>query len=231
MPLVTFTNPKGGSSKTTSAMLLAMCLAHRGQDVAIIDTDPNAPLLRFAKRREERGAGQVEGLNFYKATSETIFDVIDPLSQAANWVIVDTEGTANMTVANALTRTDLAIIPINASRLDVDQGAKAVRMVQTQSKGLRRDIPYRLLFSRTDPTIRGRIERSISVDIEKSALPLFDTQIIRRAAFAAIFEFSQTLWELDPKKVSGVPMAIENAEAFTNSVINVVVAALEGVEQ
>ena len=44
MFVITFANPKGGSGKTTSAMLLAEQIALSGGRVAILDLDPNANL-------------------------------------------------------------------------------------------------------------------------------------------------------------------------------------------
>jgi len=41
MPVISFANPKGGTGKSTSALILALELAHRGGKVALIDCDPN----------------------------------------------------------------------------------------------------------------------------------------------------------------------------------------------
>ena len=40
MPTIPFVSPKGGTGKSTSALLLATCLA-KLYDVTIIDADPN----------------------------------------------------------------------------------------------------------------------------------------------------------------------------------------------
>ena len=55
MFVITFANPKGGSGKTTSAMLLAEQIALSGGRVAILDLDPNANILAWARGREEAG--------------------------------------------------------------------------------------------------------------------------------------------------------------------------------
>ncbi len=41
MPVIAFANPKGGSGKSTSALLLATELAVKGASVTIIDADPS----------------------------------------------------------------------------------------------------------------------------------------------------------------------------------------------
>ena len=48
MPIVAFVSPKGGAGKTTAALLLALGLAEQGRRVAMIDSDPNKPLLHWA---------------------------------------------------------------------------------------------------------------------------------------------------------------------------------------
>ena len=47
MYVITFANPKGGSGKTTSAMLLAEQIAISGGRVSILDLDPNANILAW----------------------------------------------------------------------------------------------------------------------------------------------------------------------------------------
>lgn len=53
MYVITFANPKGGSGKTTSAMLLAEQIALSGGRVAILDLDPNANILGWARGRRQ----------------------------------------------------------------------------------------------------------------------------------------------------------------------------------
>lgn len=226
MPLITFTNPKGGSSKTTSAFLLATCLAQRGEQVALVDSDPNAPLLRFERLRSQQ---PVPNLTFHRANSDSMYDVLDPLLEQKDWVIVDTEGTANMAVGMALNRSDLAIIPISMSRLDIDQAAKAIKLVQTQAKGLKRPIPCRILYTRVNAAMASASERRIRKDVDGSGIGAFHVKIVHRAAYTGMFEHNLTLWEMEAK-VSGLPNAIENAASFTDEVVATILASLEGVK-
>ena len=47
MPVISFANSKGGSGKTTSALLLACELAN-AKPVTLIDADPRQPISRWA---------------------------------------------------------------------------------------------------------------------------------------------------------------------------------------
>ena len=76
MPTIVFSSPKGGSSKTTSALILATELAGQGATVTVIDADPNRPIARWSKRttKPPKGIRVVEGV-----TENTIIDVIERL--------------------------------------------------------------------------------------------------------------------------------------------------------
>ena len=57
MPNVVFISPKGGAGKTTAAVSLALAAAERGQRVAMIDSDPNKPLVHWADLIAQAAAG------------------------------------------------------------------------------------------------------------------------------------------------------------------------------
>ena len=55
MPVISFANPKGGTGKSTSALILALELAHRGGKVALVDCDPNQTTAGWAAARDVNG--------------------------------------------------------------------------------------------------------------------------------------------------------------------------------
>lgn len=52
MDIITITNLKGGSAKTTSTAYLAHALAHQGLSVLVIDADPQGSALRWSELAE-----------------------------------------------------------------------------------------------------------------------------------------------------------------------------------
>ena len=48
--MIAVSNPKGGSGKSTTTLVLATHLAHLGASVCIIDADPNRPILDWKTR-------------------------------------------------------------------------------------------------------------------------------------------------------------------------------------
>ena len=114
MPTIVFASPKGGAGKSTSAVVLACELARKGAAVTIIDADPNRPVSAWARR-----PGKPEALTVVAdVTEETVIDEIEGAAARVPFVIVDLEGTASMTVAYAISRADMVVIPSQGSQLD-----------------------------------------------------------------------------------------------------------------
>ena len=215
MPIVVFASPKGGAGKSTSAIVLATELAQKGAAVTVLDADPNHPVSQWAKR-----PGCPETLTVIGDISEeTIIDTIEDASTKTAFVVVDLEGTASMTVAYAVSRADLVVIPVQGSQLDAAEAAKAIRLIRQQEKAFGRRIPYAVLFTRTSTAIKPRTFQHIRSEFSDHGVPAFQTQMHERDAFRAIFSFGGTLESLDSTQVSNVEAAVSNARAFAGEVI------------
>jgi chromosome partitioning protein len=73
MPVISFISTKGGAGKTTAAAILASVLADNGASVALLDIDPNQPLMKWS-------SGDKLPVNlevFGSITDENIIDKIE----------------------------------------------------------------------------------------------------------------------------------------------------------
>jgi len=215
MPTIVFASPKGGAGKSTSAVVLACELARRGAAVTIIDADPNRPVSAWARR-----PGRPEGLEVIAdVTEESVIDAIEGAATRVPFVIVDLEGTASLTVAYAISRADLVVIPSQGSQLDAAEAAKAVRLIRQQEKAFARRIPHAVLFTRTSAAIKPRTLQHIRGEFEAHGVPALETQMNEREAFRAIFSFGGTIDSLNAGQVGGLDGAVKNARAFAAEVV------------
>lgn len=222
MPTIAFACGKGGVGKSTSAVILATELAKLGADVTVIDADPNRPVSRWSKRGDLPETLAVNA----DANEDTIIDTIEAEAAKSTFVIVDLEGTASMTVAYAMSRADLVIIPIQGSFLDAAEAAKAVALVRQQERAFNRKIPFAILLTRTSSTIRPRTLQSIQNELAQKSLPVFETQIHERDAYKAIFAFGGTVGDLDTSQVPNIPAALANARQFAAEVLTILKQAI-----
>ena len=216
MPTIVFASPKGGAGKSTSAVVLACELARSGADVVIIDADPNRPVSRWAKLE-----GKPANLSVIADVTEaSVIDEIEAWAARVPFVIVDLEGTASMTVAYAISRADLVVVPVQGSQLDAAEAAKAIKLIRQQEKAFARQIPHTVLFTRTSTVIRPRLLGHIREELLAADVPIMLAQMHEREAFRAIFSFGGTLDTLLPSQVSNLAAATVNARAVAAEIVS-----------
>ena len=106
--VIVFASSKGGAGKTTAATVLAGELARRGEAagirVTMIDADPNQHSAKWVLK------DQPQNLDLVQNSNETsIIDDIENAEENSGFILVDLEGTASATVANAIIRADYVI--------------------------------------------------------------------------------------------------------------------------
>lgn len=215
MPVISFANPKGGAGKTTSALLLATELAARGAQVAIVDADPEKWISQWAAL-----PGKPANIEIIREVSEdSIVEQIDTAARKSQFVIVDLEGTASLMVANAIGMSDLVLIPIQGSSMDARGGAKTIRLIRNQERMARRSIAHAVVLTRTSAAITSRALRNVQEQLSTGGIDVLFTTIVERAAFRDMFDYGGGLADLDPKAVSNVDKAQENARMFAGEVL------------
>jgi len=215
MPIISFANPKGGAGKTTTALLLATELAEKGFTVTIVDADPERWISQWAEM-----PGRPASIDIVSdVTEDNIVDRIDEVAVKTQFVIVDLEGTASLTVAQAVSISDLVIVPVQGSTMDAKGGVKTLRLIRTQGRTARREIPHAVVLTRTSAAIQTRDLKDVQQQLAEAGVPVFETAIVERAAFRALFVYGGTISNLNPVQVSSIDKALANARDFAAEVI------------
>lgn len=215
MAVISLMTTKGGGGKTTSALILATVLAEQGASVALVDADPNQPLVRFSNRAKLHYPLTVRG----NVTQDDIIEVIEELSESHQFVIVDIEGSANLTAGYALTSSDLVLIPLQPSELDVTEATKTLNFILRQEKQLRRDIHTKVFWARKPAGFITRTSREIYDQFEEAGIGLMANALIDREAYRIMFGFGQSLDQMLTEHVSSLDKAKSNAAEWVVEVI------------
>lgn len=216
MPTVAFVNPKGGAGKTTAALLLALGLSEMGLRVAMIDSDPNKPLVHWASL-----PGRPEKISVHPAPM--LEDMRDALREAQrkqpDWLILDTEGSIRGAMAFTTLRLDLVVTPLAASQLEAIQAIKAAEMVLQFGRRAGRPLPHRALLTRVPAALRPRSLKEVVEQLRTSDIEILSTPLIEKEAFRTLFAVGGGFDQLARSGVSGVPAARANADAYLQAIL------------
>lgn len=196
MITISFSNPKGGTGKTTAALVLAEQIVERGGRVSIIDCDPNANIVRWRDERQELGLEQLFRIQPITADVNEFDTQIDREEPQCDYLLIDLEGTASEVVSTAAALSDLVLIPLTPSYMEARQAQRAVSIVRKASRITRREIPAKLVFSRTSPTVRAKDERALREAIAAAGVGVLGPELVTRRAYASMFQEAKSLREL-----------------------------------
>lgn len=216
MATVAFISPKGGAGKTTAALLLALGLEERGHKVAMIDSDPNKPLVHWAEM-----PGKPHRISVHPAPS--MHDVPAALREARrkepDWVILDTEGSVRGALAFTALRLDMVITPLAGSQLEADQAIIANNLVRQYGVRAGHPLLHRALLTRVPAALKPRNLKLVIEQLREKGMEILPIPLIEKEAFRALFAHGGTLTNLAAHDVSGIPAAKANAEAYLDEVI------------
>jgi chromosome partitioning protein len=249
MALVMCTNIKGGSGKTTAALVYALEMARHGTRVILFEGDPNQPLTRWAMNRgapviigaDERpkktaecaraiaaaGADGAPIMVVHDPDEERVFDWIEAATASVPIVIADPEGSPNQWLQDVALHADLVIIPFAPTALDAHQVSRTVTLLGRVGRRTGRPVLYRILLTRCG-AIQTRDERKIRAALTEGGMPVLATTLRDRPAFRAVFDLDATLEELQPETINGLEGARANATEFAHEVIALLKSAQEG---
>jgi chromosome partitioning protein len=219
MPNVVFISPKGGAGKTTAALSLALAAAERGQRVAMIDSDPNKPLVQWATL-----PNRMDDISVHPAP--TVQDIRDAAREAQRrspeWTILDTEGTERGAVVLAALRFDLVLTPLAGSQLDLHEAIKAAQMVDAFGRRAGRGIAHRALLTRVPAAIKPRMLKSVVTQLREAGVKILPTPLLEKEAFRALFHIGGGFDALELNGVFGAQAARHNTQTYLSDVVEVI---------
>lgn len=124
---IVFANEKGGTGKSTTAVHVAIALAHQGAKVAALDLDPRQrTLFRYLENRadtQKRRDTSLPSARFAVFTGETV-EELDRLTaevgEGCDYIVFDTPGRDDPFARHVATGADTLITPLNDSFVDFD---------------------------------------------------------------------------------------------------------------
>lgn len=174
--IITIAQQKGGAGKTTLAAHLGVMLAEFGLDVAMIDVDPQGSLSAWFKVRRQLG-GDVAALDFVQTSGIQLAAEIRRLSPHHDFIIVDSPPHADADARNAVAHSDLVIIPMQPSPLDLWATQATLKMARKAK------VPVKMVLNRVNP--QAKLSQKMREEMKDLSLSLFGNRVIYASALLA----------------------------------------------
>lgn len=158
--VLTLAARKGGSGKSTIAASLAAVASQEGEGVALIDLDPQRSLAEWHERRE------LPGIHYRQDDGATLADRLKRIHahEPTTLAIIDTAGDFTPTVTEALRVSDLTLVPVRPSILDVTAIERTVEALALLKR------PFAFVLSQAVPSSTGRAEQAAMALMERGRL-------------------------------------------------------------
>lgn len=197
--ILTFASSKGGVGKSTTCASIAAALALQGARVLLIDLDQNRTLDRWAKK------APIAGLTVTAIDPQKFVEVFKAARMSGDYdhICIDLAGSREVTLFKVLARSELVIIPAQASEPDLREALVVVSDIRDVREETGKAIPYRLLLTKVFP-LRTRVTDFAYRELERLGLPLFRTALVERSAYREMFLNGQPPTVSETGKGAGV---------------------------
>lgn len=191
MAIISLVNQKGGVSKSTTSVHLAYWLAKKlHRTVLLIDAD--------SQRSSSQWVAQMNIPCEVIQTPDDLLEKIPLLAAHYDFLIIDGPASLAEATRAILFRSDLAIIPVQPTGVDLRSASDAMRLVK-QAQSVRGGLPQSALFlSRAVKGTKLKTE-AISLLSQIRDTQFLDTIIHQKQAIADTSGQSATVWDFDSK--------------------------------
>ena len=184
--IISFLNQKGGVGKTTLSVNVAGCLARQGHRVLLIDADKQGSATTWASLRED-APFQVVSM----ARANMARDALK-LAQDYTHTIIDGPPHAEEIARSCIVASDFVVLPIEPSGLSTWASDLTVRQVK-EAQEFKPTLKCGFVVSRKiGKTVIGRDIRNMAAE---AGLPILESEIEQRVAFAEGMTMGQTIFE------------------------------------
>ena len=188
--IISLLNQKGGVGKTTIAVNLAGCFAGRPYRVLLIDGDPQGSVLQW-QSIENRNPFDVKHYPHPLTPGD-----VKGWARGYDHVIIDAPPAIGEITRAILEVSDLAIVPVGPSPLDIWSSKETIALLQEVRKR-RRTLRGMLLICRK--ISRTRIGREAREAMETYDLAVFRTEISQRIAYVEAMISGRTVLDHAPR--------------------------------
>ena len=214
--IISVTNLKGGVGKSTIAQNLAVCFAHMGYKVCIVDTDTNQTSVKWSSfRNEDSPSVLVFGMTEMGALPK----MVAALNQYYEIVIIDGTPSLSKMTSKILLLSDITIIPTLLSGADFWAIEPFLERLD-ETKTINESLKAYILCNKHDDRINleKTVVEALEAFNENFKIETLKTKLRQRVAYKEAMIQGLGVYELkDPKAKKEVVSLVKELEKIITS--------------
>jgi chromosome partitioning protein len=192
--IIALLNQKGGVGKTTLAIHVASEFARIHCKVMVVDADPQGSALDWSEARRRAGYRRLFGV--VGIPRETLHQEIRAIAPVVDHVVIDGPPRVTSLARSAMMAADFVLIPVQPSPYDVWACTEIVSLVR-EAMIFKPQLRAAFVISRK--VVRTIIGREVSMALERFGLPVLQSSISQRVAFAESAINGSLVGDLHPR--------------------------------
>jgi len=188
--IISLVNQKGGVGKTTIAINLASGLSESGHRVLLVDADPQGSVLQWQSITDD------QRFEVMHRPSASLLDDKKTMARGRDHVIIDAPPAMGGITRAVLAVSNLAIVPIGPSPLDIWSSKETLSLFPEVRKHNRR-LQARLLICRK--IVGTRVGKEAREALETYDMDVFESEISQRVAFVEAMISGRSVLDDAPK--------------------------------
>lgn len=203
--IISFANVKGGVGKTTSAINISVIFAWANMKTMLVDMDKQESSVFFGDNRlaiaEEE---KLPNIDVVKLTEKSIEQI---RNYKYDIIVIDVGGHNDVSLRKSIALSNLCIIPLQASALDIVTTKKMIGLIE-EIKISKPDLKVRFLLTQLRPGVKANDE--VEPLFEEAGIPFFKTRIYERVAYQYGIPTGRGAYESDDVKAKEEILSLYN---------------------
>lgn len=177
--VISFTNQKGGSGKTTLSANLAVLWSNSGYKVAVIDADAQNSLTYWLEARKKYYGEDDIGITSYNFDVRNLKEEIKQIKSKYNFIIIDSPPSITFDTIQIIKASDRVFVPVQPSPLDLMATVPFLNLVKQEKKN-----PI-IFLNRVMP--RARLTDAMILRLRYAGAKIARSRISSKVLFAETF--------------------------------------------
>lgn len=191
--VVAIAQRKGGAGKSTLAANLAAAAAGTGLSVALLDTDPQQTLTRWAALRAKAGP-RASVLDFEAPAGWRVPAQLEKLRRSHDMVFIDTPPHADTDARIAIRGADLVLVPLQPSHADLWAMDATLELAAGEKR--------RAVVVLNRAPAQGKLLAQIVAELQRRGLAVLEPALGNRTGIATAFAAGLGVTEAAPRSVA-----------------------------